>query len=483
MSVVMLAPKTISPAIRRRAISATAARASASTPRRPIDVSNGPPRLALARVVVAGDRLEHRAVHLGAAGVVEVDATRNQGRETCARIGAESRDVAGLRRSDQSTMSGMRLAILGGGPAGYAAAATAAHLGADVTLIEENQLGGNCTMTDAIPSKTLLTTADAMLKIAPRRGRRARLRARPPRGEPAAHAGPGAGGRAAPEPGRARADGRHERAGAARAGLGDRSQHADRAGRRAATTRSEFDALLVCTGASPFVPPFAHPDGRRRADHASGVRAARPARAPGRAGRRPDRLRVRRLLLPLRLAGDADLGPRPAAAQRRPRSGRGAGGGVPASRGMDVVKNGRAAAIELRRGRRGAADAGGRPRDRAARTCCCASACAPTPAGWAWSRPGSSSASEARCRSTSTAAPTSPTSTPAVTSPARSCWPTPPRCTVARPPWMPLGGAGRRDQLHRRGVVRVHPARDRQGGHVANVRRGWTGRRCRSPSI
>src|SRR6266566_4390066 len=62
-------------------------------------------------------------------------------------------------------MIGMRLAILGGGPAGYAAAATAAHLGADVTLIEDNQLGGNCTMTDAIPSKTLLTTADAMLKI------------------------------------------------------------------------------------------------------------------------------------------------------------------------------------------------------------------------------------------------------------------------------------------------------------------------------
>ena len=53
----------------------------------------------------------------------------------------------------------------GRGPAGYAAAATAAHLGAEVTLVEDNQLGGNCTMTDAIPSKTLLTTADAMLEI------------------------------------------------------------------------------------------------------------------------------------------------------------------------------------------------------------------------------------------------------------------------------------------------------------------------------
>ena len=49
-------------------------------------------------------------------------------------------------------MPAMRLAILGGGPAGYAAAATAALLGADVTLVEEQQLGGNCTMTDAIPS-------------------------------------------------------------------------------------------------------------------------------------------------------------------------------------------------------------------------------------------------------------------------------------------------------------------------------------------
>src|SRR5919197_6322191 len=60
----------------------------------------------------------------------------------------------------------MKLVILGGGPAGYAAAATAAHMGADVTLVEELSLGGNCTMTDAVPSKTLLTTADSMLEVA-----------------------------------------------------------------------------------------------------------------------------------------------------------------------------------------------------------------------------------------------------------------------------------------------------------------------------
>ena len=60
----------------------------------------------------------------------------------------------------------MKLVILGGGPAGYAAASTAAHLGGEVTLVEELSLGGNCTMTDAVPSKTLLTTADAMLEVA-----------------------------------------------------------------------------------------------------------------------------------------------------------------------------------------------------------------------------------------------------------------------------------------------------------------------------
>ena len=39
-------------------------------------------------------------------------------------------------------MPRMRLVILGGGPAGYAAATTAAHLGADVTLVEDIRSAG-----------------------------------------------------------------------------------------------------------------------------------------------------------------------------------------------------------------------------------------------------------------------------------------------------------------------------------------------------
>ena len=59
----------------------------------------------------------------------------------------------------------MRYVILGGGPAGYAAASAAAALGAEVTLIEDTGLGGSCTLTDAIPSKTLLSTATVLAAI------------------------------------------------------------------------------------------------------------------------------------------------------------------------------------------------------------------------------------------------------------------------------------------------------------------------------
>ena len=59
----------------------------------------------------------------------------------------------------------MRYVILGGGPSGYAAASAAAALGAEVTMIEDRGLGGSCTLTDAIPSKTLLATATVLASI------------------------------------------------------------------------------------------------------------------------------------------------------------------------------------------------------------------------------------------------------------------------------------------------------------------------------
>jgi NAD(P)H dehydrogenase (quinone) len=55
-----------------------------------------------------------------------------------------------------------RIAILGGGPGGYEAALVAAQLGADVTVVDRDGLGGSAVLTDCVPSKTLVATAEAM---------------------------------------------------------------------------------------------------------------------------------------------------------------------------------------------------------------------------------------------------------------------------------------------------------------------------------
>jgi pyruvate/2-oxoglutarate dehydrogenase complex dihydrolipoamide dehydrogenase (E3) component len=51
------------------------------------------------------------------------------------------------------------VAVIGGGTAGLVAAGMSALLGAKTALIEENRLGGDCTWTGCIPSKTLIHTA------------------------------------------------------------------------------------------------------------------------------------------------------------------------------------------------------------------------------------------------------------------------------------------------------------------------------------
>jgi len=54
-----------------------------------------------------------------------------------------------------------RIAIVGGGPGGYEAALAGAQLGADVTLVERVGVGGSAVLTDVVPSKTLIATAEA----------------------------------------------------------------------------------------------------------------------------------------------------------------------------------------------------------------------------------------------------------------------------------------------------------------------------------
>jgi NAD(P)H dehydrogenase (quinone) len=58
-----------------------------------------------------------------------------------------------------------RIAIIGGGPGGYEAALVAAQLGAAVTIIERDGLGGACVLTDCVPSKTLIATSGLMTAL------------------------------------------------------------------------------------------------------------------------------------------------------------------------------------------------------------------------------------------------------------------------------------------------------------------------------
>lgn len=53
----------------------------------------------------------------------------------------------------------MHIVVLGGGPGGYSAAFEAARLGAEVTLIERERLGGTCLNWGCIPTKTILRSA------------------------------------------------------------------------------------------------------------------------------------------------------------------------------------------------------------------------------------------------------------------------------------------------------------------------------------
>ncbi|MGR6901156.1 NAD(P)H-quinone dehydrogenase [Glutamicibacter sp. BSL13] len=55
-----------------------------------------------------------------------------------------------------------RLVIIGGGPGGYEAAIGAAQLGANVTIVERAGMGGSAVLTDVVPSKTLIATADVV---------------------------------------------------------------------------------------------------------------------------------------------------------------------------------------------------------------------------------------------------------------------------------------------------------------------------------
>jgi pyruvate/2-oxoglutarate dehydrogenase complex dihydrolipoamide dehydrogenase (E3) component len=154
-----------------------------------------------------------------------------------------------------------RIAIIGGGPGGYEAALVAAQLGAEVTVVERDGLGGACVLTDCVPSKTLIATSGMMaaldgsagLGVQLSQGGNARARVDAPRLY--ARVQSLARAQSADVAARLSAEGVKVIAGTGRltgpgaVAVGD--------------TEIRADAVLIATGAKPRVLPDAEPDGDR----------------------------------------------------------------------------------------------------------------------------------------------------------------------------------------------------------------------------
>lgn len=63
-------------------------------------------------------------------------------------------------RPAQEKAKKTKVVVIGGGPGGYVAAIRAAQLGGDVTLIEQDRVGGTCLNVGCIPTKALLHSAE-----------------------------------------------------------------------------------------------------------------------------------------------------------------------------------------------------------------------------------------------------------------------------------------------------------------------------------
>ena len=159
--------------------------------------------------------------------------------------------------------------ILGGGPGGYEAALVAAHLGAAVTIVDRDGLGGAAVLTDCVPSKTLIGTADYLSEFGAASILGVRLE--DPEGEPVTDAKVNLGEVNGRVLGLAAAQSRDIASRMAEVGV----RVVPGVGRLASPTlvRAELvdgsveelaaDVVLVATGATPRVMASAVPDGER----------------------------------------------------------------------------------------------------------------------------------------------------------------------------------------------------------------------------
>ena len=154
-----------------------------------------------------------------------------------------------------------RVVVIGGGPAGNQAATTAARLGAEVTLVERDVVGGAAHLRDCIPSKAMIATGGAMTEMRRAGGMglvqvhaepdfealRTRIRAIEDRLESSVTE-------------LLTSQGVRMMAGTGRLLGPHEVEVVDDGG---ATTRVEADTIVLSTGSRPRIPDFASPDGER----------------------------------------------------------------------------------------------------------------------------------------------------------------------------------------------------------------------------
>jgi NAD(P)H dehydrogenase (quinone) len=166
------------------------------------------------------------------------------------------------------------VAIIGGGPGGYEAAIAAAQLGAEVTVVERAGIGGSAVITDVVPSKTLIATADAAVAISQASDLGVQLFARGKEGKPLKPEiaiNLGAVNKRLLSLARQQSD--DMRASLVEAGVriisgfgrldSDNAVVVSTGPKGTDFDRIEADTLLVSTGSSPRILPSAVPDGER----------------------------------------------------------------------------------------------------------------------------------------------------------------------------------------------------------------------------
>ncbi|WP_040833752.1 NAD(P)H-quinone dehydrogenase [Nocardia brevicatena] len=162
-----------------------------------------------------------------------------------------------------------RIAIIGGGPAGYEAALVAAQHGAEVALIDSDGIGGACVLWDCVPSKTFIASTGVRTDL--RRARNLGITLDPSQAEvrlPEVHERVKALALAQSSDisSKLKTAGVRVLAGRGRLLDGGAGRVTHRVEARLADGTQEIveaEVVLIATGASPRVLPGAVPDGER----------------------------------------------------------------------------------------------------------------------------------------------------------------------------------------------------------------------------